>query len=359
MFSIKTIARSRRNYRNMHGFCAVSVAALTMFLMGPLTGCVQSNPGASFLSPPKPQAAETSAASPQAPRSAQLEDAERRIGPLKVKGKNFTVVLHVKRVRAAGAPSSESEETVTRIQIRDDAGRDHYDQSIPFQLDETHFADTTEVEAQMIEGSQGGGLLLSYGILPSTPLGGNSWQVFGIFDDNLVPFSKPIALEGSLLNAESNEGVVKTSTEPNLDGDVLRFRVWTSNVFVIIPVKVDWLQAKVRPALSCQKMTSRGLQPVCTLKAESDRIPAADAPTFVRLLPDYFEPDASAQRVVVKKTSKVELLEAAAVMEWDEEKEIVALGVGEDLWLKVRIDGKEGWIHTQEDFYAIGFPQAG
>lgn len=37
----------------------------------------------------------------------------------------------------------------------------------------------------------------------------------------------------------------------------------------------------------------------------------------------------------------------------------VQLGVGDDLWLKVRIDGKEGWIHTQEDFTAIGVLQAG
>jgi len=26
-------------------------------------------------------------------------------------------------------------------------------------------------------------------------------------------------------------------------------------------------------------------------------------------------------------------------------------------WLKVRIDGKEGWIHSQEDFDALGMPQ--
>jgi hypothetical protein len=25
-------------------------------------------------------------------------------------------------------------------------------------------------------------------------------------------------------------------------------------------------------------------------------------------------------------------------------------------WLKVRIDGKEGWIHSQEDFDALGMP---
>jgi hypothetical protein len=29
------------------------------------------------------------------------------------------------------------------------------------------------------------------------------------------------------------------------------------------------------------------------------------------------------------------------------------------MWLKLRIDGREGWIHTQEDFLAIGLPQSG
>jgi hypothetical protein len=28
-----------------------------------------------------------------------------------------------------------------------------------------------------------------------------------------------------------------------------------------------------------------------------------------------------------------------------------------DLWLKVRIDGKEGWVHSEEDFRALGLPE--
>ncbi len=28
-----------------------------------------------------------------------------------------------------------------------------------------------------------------------------------------------------------------------------------------------------------------------------------------------------------------------------------------DLWLKVRIDGKEGWMHSEEDFRALGLPE--
>ena len=85
-------------------------------------------------------------------------------------------------------------------------------------------------------------MLLTYGRLPSTPLGGESWQVFGLFSG---------------------------------------------------------------PAWRCQKMTQRGPRPVCELRVEADRLPA------------------------------------------------------EDPWLKVRIDGKEGWVHTPEDFMAIGLPQAG
>ena len=66
-----------------------------------------------------------------------------------------------------------------------------------------------------------------------------------------------------------------------------------------------------------------------------------------------------AEHVVVKKDSRVEILEASGEQIWEEANERIGLGVGGDLWLKVSIDGEEGWIHTQEDFNAIGLPQAG
>jgi hypothetical protein len=39
--------------------------------------------------------------------------------------------------------------------------------------------------------------------------------------------------------------------------------------------------------------------------------------------------------------------------------DVVEVGVADDPWLHVRIDGREGWLHTAEDFAAIGVPQAG
>jgi hypothetical protein len=105
-------------------------------------------------------------------------------------------------------------------------------------------------------------------------------------------------------------------------------------------------------------MTSHGMQPVCVYRVEGERS-QPDHDTFVRLFADYFEPDAAPQNVMVKKNSKVDVLQAAGVLIWGEGQEIVGLGIGEDLWIKVRIDGKEGWIHTDEDFNAAGLPMAG
>jgi hypothetical protein len=230
----------------------------------------------------------------------------------------------------------------------------------PYEVDKDHFAETTEISAQMLEGSQGSGLLVTSDEEPSTPLGGGSYQVFGMLNGKLVPFSKPISTEGNLIRPEPpSEKVIKTSTEPGLQAEVLRFRVWSGNAFVIIPVRVDWMLAKVRPAWQCYRMTAHGRQPQCQFKVEADRRPPKSELSFVRLHSEPEEGMGIAEHVVVQKDSKVEILEASGEQVWDEGTEQIGLGLGEDLWLKVRIDGKEGWIHTQEDFNAIGLPQAG
>jgi hypothetical protein len=286
--------------------------------------------------------------------AARLEDLERRIGPLKIKEQSFTIVLHLKRIRGVG------EETLVRMEVRDEGGKVSYEASFPFEVEGDNFVETTGVSARLLEGTQGSGILLVYDNEPSTPLGGGSYQVLGLFNGQLVPFSKPISLEGSLVEPEPPpEKVVKTTTEPGRQGDVLQFRVWTSNFFVVIPVLVDWMQAKMRPAWQCFRMTARGMQSQCRFKVETDRRPPESDLTFVRLHVEPEEGMGIAEHVVIKKTSKVEILEAEGPQLWEEEAEGIGLSVGDDLWLKVRIDGKEGWIHTQEDFTAIGLPQAG
>ncbi len=275
------------------------------------------------------------------PPAPPAEEVTRRLGPFDLAGRRFTAVLQLKRL--AG------EETLTALEFRDQSGKIHSRQTFPALIGGPRFQDTLDATVELLRGGKGTGLLVTYGVLPSTPLGGQSWQVFGLVSGKLAPFSKPLRTEGQF---------VKSSPHPALQAELLDFRVWTGNFFVIVPLRVDWIAATVTPAYRCWKMTSRGPVPRCQLSVEADRVPS-DELTFVRLLPDTDDQQGIAEHAVVKKDSRVEFLAAEAVLLFEEQPDSVAFGVTGDVWLKVRIDGKEGWIHTEEDFRAIGLPQAG
>jgi len=310
-------------------------------------------PGTAALSGQDPQPVTASS-------TLQMEDTEQTLGPFSIQDQGFTVLLRMKRLQTQRAvPDPDFYETLSRMEIRDAAGMVHHrrDFVIP---DATidGFANTTHAYVQPLEGKQGSGFLVSYSDLPSTPLGGASWQVFGLFEGDLVPLSAPIYTEGDLVE-DSTEQIARTSEEPGRQGEVLHFRIWTGNFFVIYPVLVDWLQAELSPAWRCFKMTSQGQLPVCQYRVEADRQPQEEELTFVRLHDEAEEELGFPEHAVIKKDSVVEILAAEGKVDWQEDEGGVGLAPGGDFWLKIRIDGKEGWIHTQEDFRAIGLPQAG
>jgi hypothetical protein len=296
-----------------------------------------------------------------------IETFRRQEGPFDLGGQRFTVVSRMKRVAVKGrAADPDFGETLATMEIKDPGGRVHFQQTFPYEVSGDRFIQTTVASTQMLRGRQGRGLLITYGVLPSTPLGGESWQVFGLFagpasapmNGRLVPFSKPIFAEGQLITGNPGERVVETSQEPGLQGDVLHFRVWARNFFVIIPLRILWFRNTIGPAWQCVKMTSRGPKPICGLSVKAERH-ATEEMTFVRLRPEADEGMGVAQHVVVKRDSKVEFLGVETEVLWKETADSVGLDVSDDVWLKIRIDGREGWIHTQEDFQAIGLPQAG
>ena len=282
--------------------------------------------------------------------AASLEDVEQRLGPFEVGELRFTVVLHVKRVRGEQA-DPDWQTTLGALEIVDDAGRVHYRRTLPYELAGSQFTEPTSVTVESLVGKRGTGLLLTYGVIPSAPLGGQSWQVFGLAEGRLVPFGNPLSLDGDLVNRTARESSVRTTEEPRRDGDTLRFRVWTGNFFAVYSVLVDWPRAQLAPAWRCPRS--------CDYALEADRVPQEDELTFVRL---YVEPDegmGAPAHVVVEQDSAVELLECSGVVRWEQDERGIGLAPGDDFWIKVRIDGREGWIHTQEDLLAIGLPQAG
>ena len=292
-----------------------------------------------------------------APAAPELEEVAQSLGPFELGARSFSVVLKQKHVRGE-APDPDWQTTLASLEIVDDTGMVHFSRTFPYELAGNEFAEPLSVAVEPLVGKNGNGLLVTYGVMPSTPLGGQSWQVFGLFDGRLVPFSKPIVLEGDLVNADEADQV-RTVDEPGRRGETLRFRVWTGNFFVVYPVLVDWLRAKVEPAWRCSQMTDRGPRPICPYRMIAERVPQEDELTFVRSHAEAAEGMGTPRHVVLKRDSQVELLGCEGEVRWEEDERSVGLAPGDDFWIKVRIDGREGWIHTQEDFLAIGLPQAG
>lgn len=87
-----------------------------------------------------------------------------------------------------------------------------------------------------------------------------------------------------------------------------------------------------------------------------ERQPSEQELTFLRM---FSESNARGipEHVVVKKDSQVEILAGKVFVTMEESKSGIYLGVGPGIWFKVRIDGKEGWVHTEEDLQALGLYQ--
>jgi len=67
----------------------------------------------------------------------------------------------------------------------------------------------------------------------------------------------------------------------------------------------------------------------------------------------------SARHVVIKKDANIEYLAAKAIVKWSTSGDEFSANPS-DIWLKVLIDNNEdnlGWIHTEEDFAAVGLPR--
>ena len=286
----------------------------------------------------------------------RLERFDRQLGPFDINGQSFTVVLHKKQT--VGGTDPDTQQTLARVEIRDAAGALHFQRTLPFQLSGAEFQYTVDASAQILQGTRNSGLLLTYGTLPSPPLGGQSWQLLGPFDGKLVPFSKPVWFDGELVFERTARGIAKTGSEPNFQPEVIRAKIWSGSFFVLVPLRVDWLPAKMSPAWRCTKLTAKGPRALCEYQVEAERVPSDDPQTFVRLFAEADEGFTPAH-VVVTRDSKIDFLAAEAEVVWGEDADEASLTVREDPWLKIRIDGKEGWIHTQEDFSAVGLPQAG
>ena len=244
-----------------------------------------------------------------------------------------------------------------------------YREAYPLAFENGQFAETVAVSASSFTTKQGSGMLVRGMDLPSAPESGGWLRVFGYkygrdkygADDSLfVPFGPPISIEGEFLDVDTDSfrpsPVFGGRAMATVTRDVLKFRVWTGNVNIIYPVLIDWTNGKLQPAWRCIESTSKGQVERCSYPIIADAH-RDNQPTFVRLFPQAGD-GLTPKHVIVQPQSKVEYLEALTPVTWSEDAHAISFAASGDLWLKVRIDGQEGWIHSEEDFEAVGLPQA-
>jgi len=322
-----------------------------------------------------PSSTPASSASPSPPLAASKSDVRPpkvvvsdRSQTLIVAQQTFRLLTHVQSIEGT------TDETVEWWELRDAKERVVYRESYPVAFENGMFESTVGISANSFTTQQGSGILVHGMELPSASDSGGWVQVFGFkygrdkyaADESLFgPFGPPIFIDGEFLDI----GIDAFRPTPTFVGgamatrmatvmhDVLKFRVWTGNFNIVYPVLINWISGKLQPAWRCIETTSKGPVERCsyplTVEAHRD-----NQPTFVRLFPeadDGFTP----KHVIVQPQSKIEYLEARTPVAWNEDAKAISFSVNGDVWIKVRIDGLEGWIHSQEDFDAVGLPQTG
>lgn len=291
-----------------------------------------------------------------------VEDIEEQRGPFAMGEQNYTAWLHVKRLAAATDPLLA--QTLAGLEIRDAAGNVAYEKSFPYAIAAGLFQQDVSASVERVSGRTGAGLVIHYteqaaASQAGQPQANEFWQLFGLINGKLAALGKPATIGepgtsgpfmGVMMRAAN--GTVSVINQP----DTMEVRAWTGNFYVFVPLRVDWNHGGLAQGQRCMEMLGGGLREVgCDMHVEAIRKTPADEFTFIRLLPEAHENPDAAQHLVVQKESKLEILGSRAITTWNENGGLIQPAFS-DVWLHVRIDGEQGWIHGEDDFAAVGLP---
>jgi hypothetical protein len=299
-----------------------------------------------------------------------IEDTEQLLGPFSIRGQNFSVVLHEKRL--PGATDRHFGQTLSSIEIRDAAGAIAFQKTFQFGIEQGKLERSLRASAGLLSGKYFTGLLISYRLKLSTGEDAEAWQVFGYQDGRYKAqeakfriFDKPLRSDYPMGNPPAEVQIVTPTgviTRPMTpEGETFEFRVWTGNFYVLLPVGVNFAKGKLLPSRRCYGTggAKPGMHEIgCDMQVEVERKPPDADMTFLRLYRGDEPNEGEAQHLVLNKDSKVQILKGSAYIDWGLSADLMQVAFRE-LWLKIRIDdddAKEGWIHSDEDFAAIGLP---
>jgi hypothetical protein len=349
--------------------------ALALVFAIPVTGAIAAVSPPAFPTPFPPL--QQSSTSPPATRDEpRLTDSVTREGPFPIGSLQYTVLLHGKAfLEDTSRPASASDSTATlwRLEILDAQKNSVYQETFPFSVDQGRFTRTLSASASLLRGTGGVALVIRFleraapsqnAESSSTPSAQESWQVFGLVNGHLAPFGPvlplgrgtDITVGGALAAVMITNGIELMPMAST--AEVLAFRVWTGHFYALVPVRFDWPHGKWGEGEQCYAtnngtLTERG----CLMHLEAvpqSRPPDAD-PLYINL---FEAPDGNTRNslnIGITPDSRPEFLDMMAIVQWQSQGQRVECTF-RNLWLRIRINGKEGWVQGQQSLAALGLP---
>jgi hypothetical protein len=270
--------------------------------------------------------------------AADIQWANRSYGPFKLgtaKEKAVAVEVRTAELKAAGVQWPKTDGSIT---VRDGKGEVIYRRNYPT---------TGEFELKIVVAGvelPGGrkAVLIMREFSPSAPGTGVDGQFFAFSSaGQFVPISGVIV--PSCNDAVPSNFPVREKTVGGRKRIEVEVRDWTGHFGVIryFPLDLEGVAHNTAQPISADRY------PVQVRVEDARRIRKDDFPkgSTVNLFKQPVSAGAPSAQVNVRPDSKIEFLDAIEVdRQW---------------WLRVKIDGKEGYVTGEEDFHRLGLPAAG
>jgi hypothetical protein len=300
-------------------------------------------------------------------------------GPLNIGDQQYTIVYHYQVLSgsASHAALASSPSTLSQLEIVHTQEPPVYQERFPYTVFQGRFQQNLTASASVVRGNGGAVLIIQFLDGAAGPTNGASglakqwWQLFAIVQKELKPLGPPLPL-GQGTDITVNKAVAAVMTKGGIEvlpmastAEVLALPAWTGNFYALVPMRFDWAHGQWGEGEECfgnasGTLTQRG----CIMQLQAVPQPRSpDADTIaVRLFPapggDPDDPTDGPLNVLVNSGSRAEFLEMQGIVHWNPEgphNQGVAFSF-RDVWLRVRIDGQEGWVHGQDAFDALGLP---
>jgi hypothetical protein len=296
----------------------------------------------------------------QTPAPPELNGTEQGLGVFAIGGQSFTVLARDENV-AAGA-NSKPTPTLAELEIRDANQAVVYRESFSPVIESDQVIRGLSVSASLLEGSGGQALVLRFREASDAGGATESWQMFGLVKGSLTRYGPPlplgqgagIAVNGVLTGVMLSGGIGVVPLAST--ADALEFPVWAGNFFVYVPVRIDWAAGQWSEAEQCYALANGSLSPGgCNLRILANPRPREEGSVTMYAQPQ--EDPYNSRSISVHSDSVVQFLIARPLVDWKSSGDRFSCSF-DDMWVRVRINGAEGWVHSQADFAALGLPSA-